>query len=146
MGGNVSAPYGRRALSLPQQLLLLRGRSPVPGRGAVRRGVLTWLYDVRPSPIGRLYTLFLRCKEGNYPSVTVRAPDLNAFTNGKKLPHVYRQSPLELCLFRPGKGEWCDADKLIDTVVPWSVEWLHYFEIWLRTGEWTGGGEHPEAA
>lgn len=87
----------------------------------------------------------LRLKEGDCPTVIVRAPDLNALADGKKLPHVYQQRPARLCLYLPGKGEWSDAEKLSDTIIPWSVEWLHCFEIWLRTGEWTGGGEHPEA-
>lgn len=142
----MGAAYGRRSLSLPQQYLLLRGRSPFPGHGGVKKGVLTWLYTVRPSPVGRLYTLLLRLKDGDWPIVTVRAPDLNALADGRKLPHVYRQQPPELCLFRPAKREWSGADKLIDTIIPWSVEWLHYFEIWLRTGDWTGGGEHPSEA
>jgi hypothetical protein len=142
----VGVPYGRRRLSLPQQYLLLRDRSPVAGQGGVKKNVLTWLYSVRPSPIGRLYTLFLRLKDGDWPTVTVRAPDLIALADGKKLPHVYQQRPPRLCLFQPSKGEWSDADKLIDTMIPWSVEWLHYFEIWLRTGDWTGGGEHPPEA
>ena len=140
MGGR----YGRNGVSLAQQLLLLRARSALPGEGGVKRGVLTWLYTARPSPVGRLYTLLLRLKEAEFPSVIVRAPDLNALASGKKFPHVYGDQPPELCLFRPSKCEWRVTDKLVDTIVPWSVEWLHYFEIWLRTGEWVGGGEHPQ--
>jgi len=142
----VGAPYRRQGLSLALQYVLLRDRSPFPGEGGVKKGVLTWLYSARPSSMGRLYTLLLRLKERDLPSVMVRAPDLNALADGKKLPHVYRQQPPELCLFHPSKWEWTDTDKLIDTIVPWSVEWLHYFEVWLRTGEWTGGGEHPPEA
>jgi hypothetical protein len=29
------------------------------------------------------------------------------------------------------------------TIVPWAVLWLYFFEEWLRSGEWLGGGEHP---
>lgn len=32
---------------------------------------------------------------------------------------------------------------LADTYVPWTMEWLVDFELWLATGEWLGGGEHP---
>ncbi len=142
----MGAPHRRRGLSVAQQYVLLRDRSPFRGDGGVKKGVLTWTYSVRPSPIGRLYTLLLRLKDRDLPSVIVRTPDLNALAAGKKLPHVYREQPPELCLFRPSKWEWSEADKLIDTIVPWSVEWLHYFEIWLRTGQWVGGGEHPVEA
>lgn len=26
------------------------------------------------------------------------------------------------------------------TIVPWTIEWLFYYEIWLGIGEWCGGG------
>ena len=32
---------------------------------------------------------------------------------------------------------------LADTIVPWAAEWLMHYELWLVTGEWTGGGDHP---
>lgn len=131
---------------MAQQYFLLRHGSPIRGDGGVKNGVLSWLYSVRPSPVGRLYTLFLRMRQGDLPKVVVRAPDLNILAEGKDLPHVYQQDPPELCLFHPSRWEWRPTDSLVDTVIPWSVEWLHYFEIWLRTGEWTGGGEHPESA
>lgn len=33
---------------------------------------------------------------------------------------------------------------LADTIIPWTVEWLYFYELWLATGEWLGGGEHPD--
>ena len=125
--------------------MLLRGRAPIPGEGGVRKGVLSWLYRARPSVIGRLYTLELRVKEGDTPSVIVRCPDVVALSQGNPLPHVYSENPPTLCLYRPGKSELRPTDALVDTIIPWSIEWLHYFEIWLRTGKWEGGGEHPGA-
>jgi hypothetical protein len=32
------------------------------------------------------------------------------------------------------------------TIIPWSVLWFYFFEGWLATGEWEGGGEHPNLA
>ncbi len=26
------------------------------------------------------------------------------------------------------------------TIVPWLMEWLVYYEVWLITGQWEGGG------
>jgi hypothetical protein len=31
-----------------------------------------------------------------------------------------------------------------ETIVPWISEWLMYYELWLSTGEWLGGGIHPQ--
>jgi hypothetical protein len=30
------------------------------------------------------------------------------------------------------------------TVIPWISEWLYFYELWLVTGEWLGGGTHAE--
>lgn len=35
---------------------------------------------------------------------------------------------------------------IADTYIPWAIEWLYYYEIWLVTGEWCGGGIHPTTA
>ena len=32
---------------------------------------------------------------------------------------------------------------IADTIVPWAQEWLYYYEIWLATNEWCGGGHIP---
>jgi hypothetical protein len=32
---------------------------------------------------------------------------------------------------------------IADSVVPWASEWLFFYEIWLPSGEWHGGGEWP---
>jgi hypothetical protein len=29
---------------------------------------------------------------------------------------------------------------LADSIVPWASEWLFFYEFWLVTGEWDGGG------
>jgi hypothetical protein len=34
--------------------------------------------------------------------------------------------------------------RLDQTVVPWATLWLFYFEEWLRSDDWKGGGMHPE--
>ena len=31
---------------------------------------------------------------------------------------------------------------LANTIVPWVADWLYYYEVWLFTGEWEGGGIH----
>lgn len=31
---------------------------------------------------------------------------------------------------------------LDETVVPWAALWLYYFEEWLVSDDWKGGGKH----
>lgn len=38
---------------------------------------------------------------------------------------------------------WTGDMLIADTIVPWTCEWLIYYEIWLAIGEWYGGGEEP---
>jgi hypothetical protein len=82
-------------------------------------------------------------QQGEYPEVTVIEPNLPTLAGGKDLPHVYEQDPTRLCLFLPWTDEWTPQRKLTETVLPWSLLWLYYFEVWLRSGEWMGGGMHP---
>jgi hypothetical protein len=32
---------------------------------------------------------------------------------------------------------------LDQSIVPWTALWLFYFEEWLESNDWKGGGEHP---
>jgi hypothetical protein len=44
--------------------------------------------------------------------------------------------------YLPRTGEWHDRRLLAETMVPWSLLWLLYFEEWLMSNEWKGGGVH----
>ena len=44
-----------------------------------------------------------------------------------------------LCLYDPLKREWRPVDAISDTIVPWTIDWLACYEVWLATGRWTGG-------
>jgi hypothetical protein len=138
--------YRPAGLTAAQQYYVLRTANRFGGSGRLSRGSLTWLYSARPSAIGRLYEMELKYLQGEHPQVIVRAPDLTVLADGKDLPHVYEQQPPRLCLFLPWTGEWTPQRTLVETMLPWSVLWLYYFEAWLRSGEWTGGGMHPPAS
>jgi hypothetical protein len=127
-----------RALTAPQQFMNLRANPISQGDGKLRARALQWRYRVSPSPISREYDARLEFKQGDVPRMFIDAPDLNELANGRILPHVYQQSPPQLCLYLPRTGEWRPWMRLDQTVVPWTVLWLYYFEDWLATGEWRG--------
>lgn len=60
-----------------------------------------------------------------------------------KLPHVYSHEEQRLCLYSPNKAEWTREKLISSTIIPWAVEWLQYYELWLPNGKWLGGG-HDE--
>lgn len=107
---------------------------------------LRFRFELAASRFGRIYTCELRMKPGRcYPEMFVLKPDLLALAKGKALPHVYSSKPggVKLCLWLPKRKEWNHRMALGDTYIAWTAEWLWYFEMWLATGRWEGGGEHP---
>ena len=133
---------GRQNLTLPQQLLFLRSNPTIEGVGTLSDKKLSWQMAVQPTPLARSYQVNISYLPGETPSVQIADPDLELLASGRPLPHVYNK-PLRLCLNLPGTGEWEPKKRIDLTIVPWTYLWLYYFEDWLWTGDWKGGGRHP---
>lgn len=132
-----------KALSPAHQWLRLKSSPICRGSGQVRNGELTWEFNARPHPLSRSYQLRIRFKERGIPDVFVLSPNLNQLAAGRNLPHVYSTQPVRLCLHFPRYDEWTLDKSIAETIVPWAYLWLMYFEHWLATDEWQGGGKHP---
>jgi hypothetical protein len=75
------------------------------------------------------------------PQVYVVSPKPLVLAKGaEKLPHTYDTKRQRLCLFKPHCGEWNSSMLIADTIVHWAIEWLYYYENWVYTGKWLGGG------
>lgn len=125
-----------RALGLPGSTVRMLG-----GRE------LQFRFHISPSRFGRYYNCLLRMRpDSRAPDMLVLAPDLPALAGEDSIPHVYDHSGpgTMLCLWWPKQREWVAQLKLTQTYVPWTAEWLWYFEDWLTTRQWAGGGQHPE--
>ena len=123
-----------RALGFPgASLRLIRGRE------------LHFDFEISPTIFSRTYLCKLCLTPGRSPQMFVMKPDLFDLAEGRSLPHVYRHdgSGTRLCLWLPRKNEWVPQMVLIETYISWTSEWLNYFEEWLQTNVWSGGGEHP---
>lgn len=129
-------------LNLGQQLTGLKVAYP-NGDGTITRRVLQWDGELTPTPISRTYRVDVEMRQGQPPKVFVRTPCLLDIAEGRRIPHLYQQKPAELCLYRPGYGQWTPSESLARTIIPWAGLWLYYFEDWMIHGEWRGGGEHP---
>lgn len=83
-----------------------------------------------------------------WPTVRVISPALSRRSGAldQPVPHLYgpHDHPLgpELCLFYPTDREWTEHMLIAESIVPWAVEWLFYYEMWHVTGKW-GGEEAP---
>lgn len=137
-------PPTPRKLSLGQQYAMLR-LHPLTrdGNGDCRGGVLTWEFMCSPGPLSREYRLRLTYTQNRFPKMFVVAPDLATLADGRELPHVYSEHPTDLCLFQPKYREWQPHLGLVETMVSWAILWLRFFEEWLISNDWKGGGEHP---
>ncbi len=135
---------GSRPLTAAQQLLSLQLSRICAGKGVLRLGRLVWEFETQPTPLSRVYRLRVLYQQDGVPKVLVVDPDLAELAEGRKLPHVYEQRPAQLCLYLPRAREWDRSMQISETILPWSILWLFYFEEWLASDEWKGGGMHPE--
>ena len=104
---------------------------------------LTWTGNIIGHPLGRSYTTEIVYRLGSVPQTRVLAPCIVSLAEGRSVPHLYSQAERRLCLYHPSYREW-DASKYIgQTIVPWTATWLYFFEEWLYSNDWKGGGEHP---
>jgi hypothetical protein len=115
-----------------------------------------WEGQVRPA--SKTYTIRIvyfrrRLFEGWYLSnhyVTVHVVDPligKTMRDGDDLPHIYwnDRNPdwPALCLWDPDEMFWDPEMSIATTIIPWTSEWLLFFEYWQISGEFLGPGRHP---
>ncbi|MEQ1828697.1 MAG: hypothetical protein ABL921_22230 [Pirellula sp.] len=111
-------------------------------RSYVREGKLIATGRLQPTDVSAVYTVQFNQRGGDGPEVRVVEPLLRRNKDGAKIPHMYAQE--RLCLYLPGSGEWRPTDPIALTIVPWTSLWLYFYEVWHATGDWLGGGVHPD--
>jgi hypothetical protein len=131
-----------RNINLGQQLFSLRRVYP-EGKGTIRHPVLLWENRLTPTPLSRSYSAAVKYQLGLAPRAYVLNPSLLELASGRRIPHLYSQAEQGLCLYLPNAGEWNSSKFISETIVPWTLLWLFYFEEWLVSDEWKGGGVHP---
>ncbi len=135
-----------RRISLSKQAWILRAEYP-DAKCWIRDSTLYWKGNIRPSTLSRYYKIkiiyhvaSMRPKVilyGNVPGID--RPDF---------PHHFKidreKKKVELCLHMP--YEFDGRKQIIgDSIIPWTQEWLYFYEIWLATGNWCGGGHSPNS-
>ncbi|MFC0298455.1 hypothetical protein [Geobacillus jurassicus] len=92
-----------------------------------------WIGTLRPTLSSPFYTIKIIYGKYN-PKVFVIKPTIH-----KEAPHRYSDG--SLCLYYPGDRSYHESLFIADTIIPWTAEWLYYYEKWLEDGIWWG----PEA-
>jgi len=132
-----SSPFKQHGLTPVQQLYHMQ--QSCPAFAVSRAGAtMTWTGDLMPAAMCDTYTLRISYNYPSRPKVFVLAPQLRA-RPGERIPHMFDQKTLCLHLHE----EWNPQKIIAHTVVHWAARWLYFYETWLITGHWEGGGHEP---
>lgn len=88
--------------------------------------------SIQPDLTSPKYLIRIRYKPGSAPSVMVLEPEIELCTD----IHIYKNGAL--CLYYPCDQPWRDTNLIADTIIPWTAEWLVYYELYLITKKWEG--------
>lgn len=127
---------GKRYLSISQQAFAIRSLLPNAKVTLAGGTKLVMIAENQPTTMSRTYTIKVKYQLGVSPDVLVLSPQLQLHNGAVALPHTFPGD--KLCLHLP--GEWNAHMYIAHTIIPWTSEWLLYYELWLVTGNWEGGG------
>ncbi|MCC6893893.1 MAG: hypothetical protein IT321_13810 [Anaerolineae bacterium] len=91
-----------------------------------------WIGNLKPRSKSSDYQVQIEYKIQYVPRVYVLSPQILP-----EAPHTYH-SDKSLCLYYPEDGSWSAKMLIAKTIVPWTSEWLCFYEIWQTTGKWFG--------
>ena len=96
------------------------------------KGHKAWIGRLQPDPGSDIYDVVIVYRGPKAPRVYVVLPDLG------KCTHMYKEG--HLCLFYPkDPGQRWENDSIIArTIVPWTISWLHFHELYQETDIWQG--------
>lgn len=138
--------YNSPKTSLALQAMHLRKEYP-ESRCSLHCGELIWWGEIRPTPLSRTYKIRIECHELQQRPRVILYGDHIEGIDRRGFPHHFEidreKNEVILCLHMP--YEFDHRCWIADTIIPWTQEWLYFYEIWLATGEWCGGGHIPKA-
>ncbi len=91
--------------------------------------------EIAPDIDSDTYTVRIRYHPLEVPKVHIMSPEII------NSPNIHRYADMSLCLYFPPDDPWKKTDLIHKKLIPWTSEWLVYYELYLHTGDWLG----PEA-
>lgn len=116
------------------QILHVRKHFPV-FKCSLNNGHLRCVGKMKPDVGCDEYTIRIEYHKRSIPKVYVDEPKI---TPSSKI-HTYSDG--RLCLYYPKENPWSKAYNLHETIIPWTAEWLVYYELFKIHKKWFG----PEA-
>ena len=90
---------------------------------------------IQPTTESQKYLIRIKYNGRKSPDVHI----INPIVSFNKEIHMY--SDKSLCLYYPEEQPWAVSMSLSSTIIPWTAEWLIYYELYKHFGIWLG----PEA-
>jgi hypothetical protein len=87
---------------------------------------------MQPTATSPAYRMEVVYKPWLPPEVRILHPEIKQ----ESRLHIYRNGTL--CLYDWRQQPWQKRWNLADTIIPWTAEWLLYYEIYKLTGKWSG--------
>jgi len=112
----------------------------------INKNQLTWLGEIKPTPLSKKYNVLIVYQMDKNPKVWIVGDELEKL-DSPEFPHKFdvdeKNKMVRICLYR--YSEFNPFKLISNTIIPWTIEWLYFYELWLATGEWLGGGEHVDS-
>lgn len=105
-------------------------------RCSLQHRVLICTGEITPSEGCDTYQIQITLPVGKIPRVRILKPDIVPSIR----IHMYPSG--DLCLYKPSEQPWMEKDFIHEKIVPWTAEWLVYYELFKITDHWYG----PEAS
>lgn len=89
--------------------------------------------EIQPTMHSCIYSIKISYKVWGKPKVWIIDPvieynsDIHMFKDGNNL-----------CLYYHIEHPWKDTYHIYDKIIPWTAEWLVFYELYLITGKWLG--------
>lgn len=78
------------------------------------------------------YHIKIEYNQGRIPRVYIVEPVIKPSSQY----HMYGNGCL--CLYDYREAPWSAKMKIHETIIPWTAEWLIFYELWKISGEWMG--------
>jgi hypothetical protein len=129
-------------VDIPIHFQLAALKAKIPGCDLyLNKNYLRARGKIQPTPRSIWYSYEIKYRFRENITIFIKDPPIKTEFNGKKAEHLYKDG--SLCLFFPKAKEFDSKKLIVDYIVPWIALWLFFYEIWLVTGDWKGGGIHP---
>jgi hypothetical protein len=101
------------------------------------REVLTCTGWVQPDGCLDKYKIKIECVAGCEPKSTIISPKI------EPSPQIHMYSDHSICLHYPPDMWWNEKIKIYEYTIPWIIEWIIFYELYLINGNKWEGRESP---